>query len=241
MCLNNFIHYTDTQIGRQYMQGISDMRYYSSLPLCALDAVFSIRASYEKIVNPLIDRVCKELDLARAADNPLEIPGEEQLSVSDFMQRLTEHYQLSKDAAPAQNGEILAEKINNRQRTSTRNGILKAEAFLRYLDVFRNNHIESYQDLNNPENQPAVEQALRKIPGQNVAVDYFFMLAGERNLVKVDTHLRRYVDAAVGKNLTNEAIINLFREAAAHYQKNGCSDMTPRHLDHIVWSWQKGR
>ena len=241
MCLNNFIHYTDTQIGRQYMQGIPDMRYYSSLPLCALDAVFSIRASYEKIVNPLINRVCKELDLKRAAENPFEIPGEEQLSVSDFMQRLTEHYQLSKDAAPAQNGEILAEKINNRQRTSTRNGILKAEAFLRYLDVFRNNHIESYQDLNNPENQPAVEQALRKIPGQNVAVDYFFMLAGERNLVKVDTHLRRYVDAAVGKNLTNEAIINLFREAAAHYQKNGFPDMTPRHLDHIVWSWQKGR
>jgi hypothetical protein len=65
------------------------------------------------------------------------------------------------------------------------------------------------------------------------------MLAGDHNGVKVDTHLQRFIKDALGKYLKTEETIELFRQAADYYRQNGYPDMTPRHLDHIVWSWQK--
>lgn len=242
MCLERFIRYTDVHIGHQKMLKTPDMQYYSCLPLCAFDAIFSIRADYEHHVSPLIDRFCAALNLNRAAADPNEIPGTEQTTVSAFVRLLQANYGLIEDAGTVRNGAILATKIGNHQRTSTRGGILKADAFLRYLDVFRQFNIETFQDLNGTsETRFAIDQALRQIPGQNVAVDYFFMLAGENDMVKVDTHLRRYVQAAVEADLSNERIIKLFQEAAGHYRAHGFPTMTPRHLDHIVWSWQRNQ
>ena len=242
MCLERFIRYTDVHIGDQTMLKTPDMQYYSCLPLCAFDAVFSIRANFEHCVSPLIDHVCAALNLNRAAADPNEIPGAEQTTVSAFVRLLQANYGLIEGAGTVSNGALLATGIDNHQRTSTRGGILKADAFLRYLDVFRQFNIETFQDLNGTaETRFAIDQALRQIPGQNVAVDYFFMLAGENDMVKVDTHLRRYVQTAVETDLSNERIVQLFQEAAAHYRAHGFPTMTPRHLDHIVWSWQRNQ
>ena len=49
--------------------------------------------------------------------------------------------------------------------------------------------------------------------------------------------------AAVEQVVRNapEQIKELFRRAVVHYRQNGYPDMTARHLDHIVWTWQKSR
>ena len=119
---------------------------------------------------------------------------------------------------------------------------MKTEAFLRYLEVFQRFEVNTYQDVNRlADENPAFEQALRNIRGQNVSVDYFFMLAGDEDGVKVDTHLRNFVRDAVGRDLTPEQIKDLFFRAVVHYRQNGYPDMTARHLDHIVWTWQKSK
>ena len=211
---------------------VPDMEYYSCVGLCAFDAVFSIRSNYNSVVSPLIDNFCTLLEIPRHAPNPHAIPcAEEQVTISNLCAKL-------KDYTP----ESLANAIHNHQRTSSRSGILKTDAFLQYLDVFQRFKVNTYQDVNRlADENPAFEQALRNIKGQNVAVDYFFMLAGDEDGVKVDTHLRNFVRDAVGRDLEPEQIKTLFREAVVHYRQNGYPDMTARHLDHIVWTWQKSR
>lgn len=211
---------------------VPDMEYYSCVGLCAFDAVFSIQSKYDSVVSPLVDRLCVLLDIPRRAPNPHSFPKiEEQLMVSVLSEKL-------KDFTP----QSLADAIHNHQRTSSQSGILKTQAFMEYLHVFQHYDANTYQDVNRLANEnPAFEQALRNIRGQNVSVDYFFMLAGDEEGIKVDTHLRNFVRDAVGRDLDQEQIKDLFREAVIHYRHNGYPDMTARHLDHIVWSWQKAR
>ena len=210
---------------------IPDMEYYSCVGLCAIDAVFSIQTRYNSVVSPLIDRFCTLIDIPRRARNPHTLPTNDQITITNLIHKL-------EGFTP----ESLAAAINNHQRTSSRSGILKADAFLRYLQVFQQFEADTYQDVNRLlEEKPEFEAAIRQIPGQNVSVDYFFMLAGDTDGVKVDTHLRRFVRNAVGRDLTTSEIKKLFRQAVIHYRLNGYPQMTARHLDHIVWSWQKAQ
>lgn len=211
---------------------VSDMMYYSSVALCAFDAVFSIRAKYDSVVSPLIDRFCKFVGVKRTASDPYSMPSvEDQVPVSVLRDKM-EHY----------TAEELADKLENHQLTSTKGGILKTEAFLEYLEVFRKYGVDTYQDVNRlADTTPEFEQDLRSIKGQNVSVDYFFMLAGDVDGVKVDTLLRNFVKDAVGKELGKEEIKSLFRSAAEYYRQHGYPDMTARHLDHIVWTWQRNK
>ena len=60
--------------------------------------------------------------------------------------------------------------------------------------------------------------------------------------MKVDVWIRRFAKEAVGRDdLTPLQIKELFRDAAEYYRNNGYPDMTARHLDHIIWNWQKTR
>lgn len=215
----------------QALAPIPDMEYYSCVGLCALDAVFSIQSRYNSVVSPLIDRFCDLIGIPRRANDPHTLPTDGQITITELTNRL-------EGFTP----DSLAETINNRQRTSSKSGILKADAFLRYLQVFQQFGVDTYQDVNRlVEENPAFEAAIRQIPGQNVAVDYFFMLAGDTDGVKVDTHLRRFVRNAVGRDLPTDEVKELFRQAVQYYRQHGYPKMTARHLDHIVWSWQKSQ
>ena len=215
----------------QALAPIPDMEYYSCVGLCALDAVFSIQSRYNSVVSPLIDRFCDLIGIPRRANDPHTLPTDGQITITELTNRL-------EGFTP----DFLAEAINNRQRTSSKSGILKADAFLRYLQVFQQFGVDTYQDVNRlVEENPAFEAAIRQIPGQNVAVDYFFMLAGDTDGVKVDTHHRRFVRNAVGRDLPADEVKELFRQAVQYYRQHGYPQMTARHLDHIVWSWQKSQ
>lgn len=215
----------------QALAPIPDMEYYSCVGLCAFDAVFSIQTRYNSVVSPLIDRFCDLIGIPRRANDPHTLPTNGQITITELIHRLDGY-----------TPDSLAEAINNRQRTSSKSGILKTDAFLRYLQVFQLFEVDTYQDVNRlVEENPAFEAAIRQIPGQNVAVDYFFMLAGDTDGVKVDTHLRRFVRSAVGHDMTADDIRDLFRQAVIYYRQHGYPQMTARHLDHIVWSWQKSQ
>ena len=225
--MDKFIEHCDIA-----MSPIPDMGYYSSVALCAFDAVFSIQSRYNSVVSPLIDRLCQMINIPRHFENKFVLPSvEEQIKVTEFQHRLN-----------CSDPVILAKRLKNKQRTSSRNGILKTDAFLQYLEVFNNHEIETFQDVFSSEEKKAnLEHSLRKITGQNVAVDYFFMLAGNEDDVKVDTWIKRFVHDALDKDIPDCQIKQLFKEAADYYKNNGYPDMTVRHLDHIVWNWQKSR
>ena len=140
---------------------------YSSLALCVLDAVYSMGARYESTWRTVKD-FCRWAgwveDLAKA---PREYP------VSEFIGLLGSY--------PPQQ---MAERIyDNRQRTSTRNGILKAEAVFRFVHVLQQFGIDTYANLAAMPDAAAVEAAVRAIPGQTsgICYAYFRMLAGNKD------------------------------------------------------------
>lgn len=118
---------------------IPDMAYYNCVALCALDAVFSIRTRYST-VKKILNRFCEHYDIPLMAKDPHTMPSlEHQLTVSKLVEKMGEI-----------NAEDFANIICNKQWTSTkgRNRIRKAEAFLRYLEVFKKYQIDTFQDVN---------------------------------------------------------------------------------------------
>ena len=218
---------------QQALAPVPDMEYYNCVALCAMDAVFSIRTRYSTVTK-ILNRFCEHYKIQKTAETLHTMP------VLNKQMKVSELVELMGDI----NAEDLAAIVHNQQWTTTRgmNRILKAEAFLRYLEVLRKYGIETFQDVNAAfEENDSLKNDLKGIPGQNVAVDYFFMLAGDENGVKVDTHIRNFVETAVGHPISKGEIKELFNEEVEYLRQHGYPDMTVRHLDHIIWNWQRSR
>lgn len=105
------------------------------------------------------------------------------------------------------------------------------------MNILQRFDIDTYQDLDRCLlERPEIETELKSIKGQKVSIDYFFMLAGDSMRVKVDTHLRNFVCNAIGAQvINNEDVINLVSLAAEQH------NISPRHMDHIIWSFQRNQ
>jgi hypothetical protein len=138
--------------------------------------------------------------------------------------------------------EDFAGKLGNRCRTSTRNGILKAEAVLLVAEVLIKHGIVDRQSWRTADatTLKAAERDFRAIKGQGTGVSwrYLSMLAGNQDQVKPDRMVIRYVTAALGHDASpEEAGALLIAAADALRGANGYSStLTARHLDYAVWS-----
>lgn len=90
----------------------------------------------------------------------------------------------------------------NRQRTSTRNGILKAEAILRFAQITHEYGVEYLQDVEKILGNAEFEAEITHIPGQRsgISLRYFYMLAGSEDFIKPDRMINRFVCEATGKH-----------------------------------------
>lgn len=209
---------------------IEDMKYYSCLPLCALDAVFSIGVKYTG-VSRTVDRFCKEFQIPRIAENPSMVPSREnQKTVRQVLDLLT-------DVSP----ERLADIVSNHQRTSTKNGILKTAAFMQWLDILELYGIQTYQDFHEKWADSNIERDLRTVRRQRsgISSDYFYMLAGNTGDVKVDRHIMAFSCTATDNNRFSATMIkDLFKSAVKELQPDH-PGLTVRHLDYIVWIYMR--
>ena len=142
--------------------------YLSCVPICVINAIFSINTKYEAVIN-VQKHFCEHFNLNIYSQSKGEIPP------TNSQKTVTEIYNLIKDIKP----EILASEIfKNRQRTSTTNGILKTDAVLRFLKILKDFHAETYSDISNLTNNETFEECIKTIPGQNsgISLKYFFML-----------------------------------------------------------------
>jgi hypothetical protein len=157
-------------------------------------------------------------------------PKDQQLSIPDFLKIYEKH-------SPKE----MADNIyQNRQLTSTRSGILKAEAVLRFSQVLSDFGVEYMQDIHKVFENPAFEQEIKKIPGQKsgISIQYFYMLTGDENYIKADRMISRFIVAATGKTLNiddaRKAIVEVCKQLKADYPT-----LTPRGLDHAIWVYQR--
>ena len=211
---------------------VSNMMYYQSLPLCALDAVLSIQLHYSEQVVPKVKDFSRVCGISESLFET--IPSiENQVKVSDLITRFRR--QTSWD-------EYGLVSVIGNYKTAGSSNITKAGAFIQFVSILLNHKIETYQDFNgkSEEDRKTIEKELKSIKGQKVSVDYFFMLAGDENLIKVDRWLTRFAKEATGQQLlTNIQIVELFRKASIYLCEKYGNRFTPRYLDHLAWSYQR--
>ena len=203
---------------------IPDEYRYQSLPLCIMDAVFSIGVRYTSTANT-VRRYCELFDLKMNRDCNGYPSIKEQHTISQFIENINNY-----------TAERFAKNIN-KQRTSSRNGILKINAVLEWAEIFRKNGIETFQDYSEKFNLK-IEQELKKVKGQNsgISIAYLKMLCGDENVLKPDRHILRFFESlADGAAFDAQEII----ERVVGKLSETYSQITVRAIDYKIWRYMK--
>lgn len=208
---------------------------WTHLSLCVLDAVFSINARYATTcatVRHYAGHCCLAEPLlpAGSAHQVISTPHEERLD------RFVE--EVEKVGVES----FAAEVLHNRQRTSTRSGIRKAEASLRYARVLLEAGVSDLGDaaalLVDDARLTKVEAELARVPGHGahgVRMGYLWMLVGDDHRVKPDRMVLRWLADVLAAPVPVVQARTLLERAAADI---GC---TPWALDHAIWTAARGR
>lgn len=202
--------------------------YYNSVVLCIIDAVYSIGARYSSTENTVF-RYCRKIKIEpfRKYGSPTSSIINEH-TVSDFLDIIKGH---SYEA-------LAASLFENKQRTSTNNGILKAQAVCEFAEILQANNINSFADVPRMYNNLRIENQIRGIRGQGtgISLNYFYMLSGNDDLIKADRHILRFIYEATGQEVNKQQ---------AEAMLTSCVDklrvrfphLTCRLLDHTIWSY----
>jgi hypothetical protein len=164
-----------------------------------------------------------DLPILRKAPIPIR---KNQFSIADFL----ELYQEFGDEGMA------VEVYHNRQRTSPRNGILKAEAARRYAQVLADFGVQHLQDVHKVLGLQRFTNAIHAIPGQRsgVSLHRFTMLVCESNHYQTDRLVKRFLYEAGGERLTDGQCLAALRELHAELVRD-YPELTPRALDSLIW------
>lgn len=136
--------------------------------------------------------------------------------------------------------DAFAEIVANRQRTSSKNGILKAEAVRLAVDVLVDAGIRVPADVAaaSPEQLTDIRLKWTGIRGQGSGLSwqYFLMLSGQQG-VKADRMIRRFVAEALGcdeHDISQDDAHELVTEAAR------LLGLSVSQLDFAIWLHQSG-
>lgn len=211
---------------------LDDEFYYSSLPLCVTDAVYSIGVRYEGVQN-VVKRYCDYFSIWQMVRPPDRLPPEgEQQPLSELVARM-EELGIEK---------FTEDVFQNRQRTSPRGGILKSDAVLRFARVLQKHGVNFLQDIPSVVSDEALNAALRQIPGQGsgISIRYFFMLAGVEHLIKPDRWILSFLTRWLGASPTPEEAQSLLSETCQLLQPR-YPQLTPGLLDNLIWKYERRR
>ena len=194
---------------------------YASLALALIDAVWSIGVRYTGVLNVL--HRYRAARRGAGADPDRDTPAD-----------------LIAFIGSCGGPDTFAAAVNNRQRTSSRNGILKADAVLRVAQVLVDAEVQTPEDLAaaTPDQLAEVRRRWTAITGQGSGLswDYFLMLAGRQG-VKADRMVRRFVADALG---VGEHEVSQ-REAHALITGAATQLQVPiSRLDYAIWLHQSG-
>jgi len=216
-CINK-LDLNNTKLSNEY--------YYSSLPLCVVDAIFSISIKYTTTQN-VVQRFSNYLNIDKFRKYG-----------SDF-KKTNEQYSINKFIYFYEKNDIdfITNNVyKNKCRTSTVNGILKSKAVLEFAKVLQKYEVNYFQDLAKITNNANFEKEIKSIKGQGsgISLSYFYMLAGDEDLVKPDRMVERFVEDCIGKKLSTNELTQLFLKVIKILRAT-YPTLTLRELDHEIW------
>ncbi len=192
---------------------------YNNLILCIIDAIFSMGVRYSS-TRKTVQRFIDYFDIQK------------DLSIGDFIGLYQKH-----------SLEFMAQTVyQNRQRTSPKSGILKAEAVLEIAKVLQKHDVEHLSDINKVINNPDFEAAYKAVRGQNsgISLRYFYMLTGDETQIKPDRMIMHYIHSALNHTVTIDEAHTLLAETC-ELLKVDFPHLTPRSLDSAIWNYQRSR
>lgn len=204
---------------------LSPEYFYASLPLALLDAVFSIGVRYASTRNVVI-RYCSHYELLRIRPHAEFLPPDAQHTVSDMISKIE-----------AVEVEAFADRILfNRQRTSAKNGILKADAVLQCARILQSYGIETMQNFHAC-GKEELKMDFCAVPGQQSGKSFVYleMLCGNDNYCKPDRHIVRFVSDALERPVSAEQAAFYLKQACALLQRQH-PNLTMRTLYHTIWN-----
>jgi hypothetical protein len=195
---------------------------YRSVGLAVIDSVWSIGVRYQSVENVT----------ARYRAERLAAGGDPETDRPEDVRRFIE-------SCGGPHG--FAERVGNRQRTSTRNGILKAEAVLHEAAILEDEGVGVPADLSRAgqERLDHLQSRWCTVTGQGSGVSWraFAMLVGLPE-VKPDRMIRRFVATALGRPAETTVKVDEARDLViATAARLGVS---PRALDAAIWAHQSG-
>lgn len=214
---NNIFNIISSDIFEKRQTEMSEYGY-QSLVFCVIDSVFSIAARYSSTKNVV----------KRFADYLNKSITDEYL-VSEFITQFD----------TLDGHEILKRVFNNKQRTSTKNGILKAEAVIRFIKILYLRGIETKRDLLAYPNRDSLLEEIKTIEGQTkgTTFDYLLMLSGDKGVFKKDRHIENFFIKYF--NVTDISYDNLKREFEKQLEVvlKKYPDYNIRTLDSVIWNF----
>ena len=185
-----------------------------------IDAIWSIGVRYQSVENVIARYRAERL----AGGHPAEADGPRE--VRRFI-----------EASGGPEGFAL--RMRNHQRTSSRNGILKAEAVLREARILEHERVAVPADLvtAGEERLDHLRARWSTVPGQASGISWraFCMLVGLAD-VKPDRMNPRYVATALERSAKTAVGVEEARDLVmATAARLGVS---PRELDYAIWSYQ---
>lgn len=188
---------------------------YDETGLSLLDAVYSVNANYETTTRKVIERYRDHRGGRAAVDTAEDLMGV-----------------IDRSGGPE---AFAAEVVVNRQRTSTRNGVLKSEAVHELAGVLVAHGAATKGQIGklSPEQLKDLEAAWRRVRGQGSGITwrYFLMLLGIDG-VKPDRMIIRFIAETVGRTPTADEAVDLITAAAADV------GLPATEVDHRIWASQ---
>jgi hypothetical protein len=201
---------------------------WTSLSACVIDAVWSLGSHYRGVVVPLVHRL-----LIPAADGDLtaiELPTADPHPLGRLLERFPDEH-------------ALLEAADNRQLTSTRNGITKAAAVLQFASILVQHGLDDLDSagkaLSDGPRVQSIDRALARVPGEGhhgIRRGYFWMLCGDDERIKPDRMVLRWLrpfgvtDPARAHQVLVDVASFLTEQAG-----DGHPRVTPWQVDHAIW------
>jgi len=222
--LDKIADYSNLRLGAEY--------YYNSLVFCIIDSIYSINSVYTSTKNTVI-RYCKKKNLNMYREYgslPDDIMNE--YTVKDFI-----------EFSSGKTYEYLAEAVfENRQRTSAKNGILKAQAVVEFAEVLHAFGINRFVDVPKMYDNSTIENKIKSIKGQGsgLSLIYFYMLAGNDDLIKADRHIIRFIFEATGKKVTKSEAEKIITDCVENLN-NKHDNINSRLIDYTIWNYMSSK
>ena len=215
----NFVKYCEDNLTLKNAEDICEDLYHN-LPLCIMDAVYSMGVRYTSARN--VTERYKKYGEAESSESH---------TVTDFIENVKKEGGCEAFAYNV---------VKNLQRTATRNGILKSESCCLVAQVLKARGIETISDFMSYCDKAELDKAICSTKSQSsgIMLKYLYMLAGDENMVKPDRMIRRFVKNAGFSKIEDEDIVELFRGTVSEL-KGSYPDLTPRALDSAIWLYQR--